>query len=231
MAKAVILVIEDDSEIRELLLVSFEREGWTILEAEDGERGLAMLASHKPDCIVLDIMLPGLDGLEVLRRVKSGPESAKIPIIMTTARGEDSDVITGLELGADDYVIKPFSPKILAARIRVALRRVAESREASIRGDTKLERGPLVIDTERHELLCEGSRVDLSATEFAILALLMGSPGRVFSRGGIIDSVKGHDYPVTDRSVDVQVLQLRKKLGAASEWIETVRGVGYRFRD
>jgi len=231
MAKAVILVIEDDSEIRELLLLSFEREGWTILEAEDGERGLAMLASHKPDCIVLDIMLPGLDGLEVLKRVKSGPESAKIPIIMTTARGEDSDVITGLELGADDYVIKPFSPKILAARIRVALRRVAESREAAIRGDTKLECGPLVIDTERHELLCEGSRVDLSATEFAILALLMGSPGRVFSRGGIIDSVKGHDYPVTDRSVDVQVLQLRKKLGAASEWIETVRGVGYRFRD
>ncbi|HUX37260.1 MAG TPA: response regulator transcription factor [Rectinemataceae bacterium] len=231
MAKAVILVIEDDPEIREFLLVSFEREGWTILEAEDGERGLAMLATHKPDCIVLDIMLPGLDGLEVLRKIKADPERARIPVIMTTARGEDSDVISGLELGADDYVIKPFSPKILAARIRVALRRAADIRDAAVRGDSKLERGPLVIDTERHELLCEGSRVDLSATEFAILALLMGSPGRVFSRGGIIDSVKGHDYPVTDRSVDVQVLQLRKKLGAASEWIETVRGVGYRFRD
>ena len=231
MAKAAILVIEDDPEIRELLLVSFEREGWTILEAEDGEGGLTLLASRRPDLVVLDIMLPGLDGLAVLRRIKADSGTASIPVIMTTARGEDSDVITGLELGADDYVVKPFSPKVLAARIRVALRRVEESREAAIRGDGRLERGPLVIDAERHELFCEGARVELSATEFAILALLMGSPGRVFSRGGIIDAVKGHDYPVTDRSVDVQVLQLRKKLGPASEWIETVRGVGYRFKD
>jgi len=231
MSKAVILVIEDDSEIRELLAVSFEREDWLILEAEDGERGLSFLASRKPDCIVLDIMLPGLDGLEVLRRIKADQVAARIPVIMTTARGEDSDVISGLELGADDYVVKPFSPKVLSARIRAALRRVAESKEAAAHGDSRLERGPLVLDPPRHELRCDGVRVDLSATEFAILALLMASPGRVFSRAGIIEAVKGHDYPVTDRSVDVQVLQLRKKLGTASEWVETVRGVGYRFRD
>ncbi len=231
MAKAVVLVVEDDPEIRELLLVSFEREGWTVLEAPDGEKGLALLAARRPDCVVLDIMLPGLDGLALLRRIKADPANSAIPVIMTTARGEDSDVITGLELGADDYVIKPFSPKVLVARVRVALRRVAESLEAASRGETRIERGPLLLDSERHELLCEGSRVDLSATEFAILALLMGSPGRVYSRSGIIEAVKGHDYPVTDRSVDVQVLQLRKKLGPASDWIETVRGVGYRFKD
>lgn len=231
MAKASILVVEDDPEIRELLHLSFEREGWTVLEAGDGEGGLALLGSQRPDCVVLDIMLPGLDGLEFLRRIKADPELAKLPVLLTTARGEESDVITGLELGADDYVVKPYSPKVLVARIRAALRRVAESREAASRGETRLERGPLLLDAERHELRCEGSRIDLSATEFAILALLMGSPGRVFSRAGIIDAVKGHDYPVTDRSVDVQVLQLRKKLGAASEWIETVRGVGYRFKD
>ncbi len=231
MARAIVLIVEDDPEIRELLLVSFERENWTLLVAPDGERALALLADRRPDCVILDIMLPGLDGLTLLRRLKADPTTAAIPVIMTTARGEDSDIIAGLELGADDYVVKPYSPKVLAARVRVALRRVEEAREAAASGDTRLERGPLSLDPERHELRCEGTRVELSATEFAILALLMGSPGRVFSRSGIIDAVKGHDYPVTDRSVDVQVLQLRRKLGSASEWIETVRGVGYRFKD
>lgn len=231
MGKAIVLVVEDDPEIRELLLVSFEREGWTILEAADGESGLRLFAERRPDCVVLDIMLPGLDGLEVLRRIKVDPAAGRIPVIMTTARGEDSDVISGLELGADDYVVKPFSPKVLVARIRAALRRAADAESAAARGDTRLVAGPLSLDAERHECFRDGERVDLSATEFAILALLMGSPGRVFSRAGIIEAVKGHDYPVTDRSVDVQVLQLRKKLGPASDWIETVRGVGYRCKD
>lgn len=231
MARAQVLIVEDDPEIRELLAVSFEKEGWTLVEAEDGERGLALLAEKKPDCVVLDVMLPGLDGLEVLRRIKADPANAGLPVIMATARDEDADIVAGLELGADDYVVKPFSPKVLAARIRAALRRVADFREKASRGAHRLERGPFVLDEERHELLVDGSRVELSATEFAILTLLMGSPGRVFSRAGIIDAVKGHDYPVTDRSVDVQVLQLRKKLGPSSEWVETVRGVGYRFKD
>jgi two-component system phosphate regulon response regulator PhoB len=139
-------------------------------------------------------------------------------------------VITGLELGADDYVVKPFSPKVLAARVRAALRRVAEAKEGGA-AVGRIQRGPLLLDPERHELLLEGERIELSATEFAILELFMRSPGRVFSRGNIIDAVKGPDYPVTDRSVDVQILQLRKKLGEGSELIETVRGVGYRLKD
>jgi two-component system alkaline phosphatase synthesis response regulator PhoP len=229
MAKAAILVIEDDPEIRELMAVNFAREGWLIIAAEDGEKGLSLLESSRPSCIILDIMLPGMDGLEVLRRLKAAPGVNKIPVIMTTARGEDSDIVTGLELGADDYVVKPFSPRVLAARVRAALRRNSDDTESASE-DGPLVRGRLFLDPLRHEVRHEARTIDLSATEFAILMLLMRSPGRVFTRSGIIDAVKGPDYPVTDRSVDVQILQLRKKLGEAGELVETVRGVGYRFK-
>ena len=225
-----ILLIEDDPEIRELVMISFAREGWDVATAADGESGLASLAAKPPACIVLDIMLPGMDGLEVLRRLKAEPATRRIPIIMTTARGEDADVVAGLELGADDYVVKPFSPRVLAARVRVALRRVAELREAP-EGGGRVVRGSLVLDPRRHDVRLDERQVELSATEFAILELLMRSPGRVFTRTGIIDAVKGPDYPVTDRSVDVQILQLRKKLGSGGELVETVRGVGYRLKD
>jgi two-component system phosphate regulon response regulator PhoB len=231
MARSTILLIEDDSEIRELIAISFAREGWIMEAAADGEKGLALLAATRPDCVVLDIMLPGMDGLEVLRRMKGDRVTRKIPVIMTTARGEDSDVVAGLELGADDYVVKPFSPKVLAARVRAALRRVRESGENTGLPDTPIVRGRLVLDPVRHEATFASRKMDLSATEFAILELLMSSPGRVFSRGGIIEAVKGPDYPVTDRSVDVQILQLRKKLGEGGDVVETVRGVGYRFKD
>ena len=231
MAKASILVVEDDPDIRELLSVAFAKEGWRLDMAEDGERGLEALEASIPDCVVLDIMLPGMDGLELLRRIKSKPKWKHVPVVMTTARGEDSDIVSGLELGADDYVVKPYSPKVLSARIRAALRRNAERLESSDSSDSSLSRGLLRLDPGRHEAFCGDSPVALSATEFAILEFLLKTPGRVFTRGQIIDAVRGRDYPVTDRSVDVQILSLRKKLGAGGDAIETVRGVGYRLKD
>jgi two-component system phosphate regulon response regulator PhoB len=231
MGKATIAVIEDDPDIRELLSFSLAKEGWVLRFAEDGEKGLKMMSDNAPDCLVLDIMLPGMDGYEVLRRVKADPALRRVPVIMTTARGEEADVVSGLELGADDYVVKPYSPKILAARVRAALRRMEKAETGDGGGPEVLEISGLRLDPSRHEASFEGAEVSLSATEFAILEFLLGNPGRVFSRSQIIDAVKGRDYPVTDRSVDVQILSLRRKLGAGGEFIETVRGVGYRLKD
>jgi two-component system phosphate regulon response regulator PhoB len=242
MAKATILVIEDDPEIRELLSFSLGKEGWTVVAAEDGEGGLAKLPSANPDCVVLDIMLPGMDGLEVLKALKAEPARKRLPVIMTTAKGEEADVVAGLELGAEDYVVKPYSPRVLVARIRAALRRSYESQDRPSGGDAKgtggraageaaLAVGDIRLDPAKHEVRVEGRKVELSATEFAILELLIRNPGWVFSRSRIIDSVKGRDYPVTDRAVDVQILSLRRKLGERGEDIETVRGVGYRLKD
>jgi two-component system phosphate regulon response regulator PhoB len=231
MAKASILVIEDDPDIRELLSFSLAKEGWAAIMASDGEEGLAALPSANPDCVVLDIMLPGIDGLEVLRVLKSDPARKRLPVIMTTAKGEEADIVTGLELGAEDYVVKPYSPKVLVARIRAALRRSADLRRQPLRAETSLARGSICLDSARHEVRVDEAKVDLSATEFAILEFLLRSPGWVFSRSQIIDAVKGRDYPVTDRAVDVQILSLRRKLGDYGDEIETVRGVGYRMRD
>lgn len=231
MAKATVLVIEDDPEIQELLVFSLGKEGWTLVQAKDGEEGLALIPKTNPDCVVLDIMLPGIDGLEVLKRIKAMPERQRFPVIMTTAKGEDSDVVAGLELGADDYVVKPYSPKVLVARIRAALRRSVDLPNHPFLAETKVKHAELDMDSARHEVSFRGRRLDLSATEFAILEFFMRNPGWVFSRSQIIDAVKGRDYPVTDRSVDVQILSLRKKLGVGGEYIETVRGVGYRLKD
>ena len=208
MAKATILIIEDDPDIRELLAFSLAKEGWTIVMAADGEEGLAALPTANPDCVVLDIMLPGIDGLEVLRTLKSDPARKRLPVIMTTAKGEESDVVTGLELGAEDYVVKPYSPKVLVARIRAALRRSVDLPRQSLRAETVLSRGAITLDPARHEVRVDERKVDLSATEFAILEFLLRNPGWVFSRSQIIDAVKGRDYPVTDRAVDVQILSL-----------------------
>jgi two-component system, OmpR family, alkaline phosphatase synthesis response regulator PhoP len=231
MAKATILVIEDDPDIRELLSFSLAKEGWTVVMAEDGEKGLALLPSANPDCLVLDIMLPGMDGLEVLRKLKSEPGRRRLPIVMTTAKGEESDVVAGLELGAEDYVVKPYSPKVLVARIRAALRRTAELVADPQKADGLIAREDVKLDPGRHEVRVKDRKVELSATEFAMLEFLLRSPGWVFSRSQIIDAVKGRDYPVTDRAVDVQILSLRRKLGDCGDIIETVRGVGYRARD
>jgi two-component system, OmpR family, alkaline phosphatase synthesis response regulator PhoP len=231
MAKATILVIEDDPDIRELLSVSLAKEGWTVVMAESGEAGIARLPAANPDCVVLDIMLPGMDGLDVLKALKADPGRKRLPVIMTTAKGEEADVVTGLELGAEDYVVKPYSPKVLTARIRAALRRTVDLPNHPFGAETFLAKGDIRLDSGKHEVRVKDRRIDLSATEFAILEFLLRSPGWVFSRSQIIDAVKGRDYPVTDRAVDVQILSLRRKLGESGDDIETVRGVGYRLKE
>jgi two-component system phosphate regulon response regulator PhoB len=229
MNKALIVIIEDDPEIQEMLSLAFAGEGWKLLAAKTGEEGLGFLEKEGADCVILDIMLPGMDGLKTLKLLKSRPGQKNIPVILASARGEEADIITGLELGADDYVVKPYSPRVLKARIRAALRRREEEREGP--PETQVRRaGILKIDPLRHEAFRDGETLDLSATEFALLLHFMSHPDIVFSRNQIIAAVHGPDYPVTDRSVDVQVLALRKKLGAAGEMLETIRGVGYRFK-
>ena len=228
MSKAVILIIEDDLEIQELLSHTMSREGWKILPANNGEDGLKILKTKKVNCILLDIMLPGMDGLKVLRKIKEIDQCKNVPVIMTTAKGEESDIITGLELGADDYVVKPYSPKVLIARIRAGLRRQEEG--GSNADVTVWQQGDLKLDAARHVAYYGDKPLDLFATEFALLKHFLSNPEIVFSRNQIIGAIHGPDYPVTDRSVDVQILGLRKKLGKAGDMIETIRGVGYRFR-
>lgn len=229
MAREVICIVEDDRDIAELVSFTLEREAYRISVIPSGEEAIEKISGMIPDLVVLDLMLPGVDGLEVCRRLKQDEKTREIPIVMLTAKSEDSDIIAGLEVGADDYVTKPFSPRILTARIRAVLRR------RRFRGDDdkplKIQIHEIDIDVPRHEVKCAGETVVLSATEFGILQLLAGNPGWVFSRRRIIDSVKGGDYPVTDRAVDVQILGLRKKLGDCGDVIETIRGYGYRIKD
>jgi len=227
-SKAVILTIEDDPEIQELLSISLAREGWKLVQSRTGEEGFDYLKKHQVNCILLDIMLPGMDGLRLLKKIKENDKYRGIPVIMTTARGEESDIITGLELGADDYVVKPYSPKVLIARIRASLRRQEENGSAV---KTQVwQQGGIRLDADRHAAFLDDKPLDLFATEFALLQHFLSHPDMVFTRSQIISAIKGPDYPVTDRSVDVQILGLRKKLAEAGEMIETVRGVGYRLR-
>ncbi len=187
------------------------------------------LKTDPVDLIVLDLMLPGIDGFDVTRLVKSNPRIQHIPIVMLTAKGAETDVITGLELGAEDYITKPFSPRVLVARIQTVLRRNASDRPET--AGSRIDRGKLRIDIRKHELLVEGRKIDLTYTEFEVLTLLASRPGWAFSRSQMVDKVRGYNYSVTDRSVDVQIVGLRRKLGPCSHYIETVRGVGYRFKE
>jgi len=229
MSKEAILIIEDDPDIQELLSHSMSGEGWKILQAKNGEEGLKILRSKKVNCILLDIMLPGMDGLKVLKKIKEIEQCANVPVIMTTAKGEEADIVSGLELGADDYVVKPYSPKVLIARIRAGLRRQEESGASA--AATIWQQGEIKLDAARHTAFCGDRQLDLFATEFSLLKHFLSNPEIVFSRNQIIAAVHGPDYPVTDRSVDVQILGLRKKLGEAGDMIETIRGVGYRLRN
>ena len=226
-----ILIIEDDPEIQEMLKYAFEKEGWKLIQVRTGEEGLLELKSRGADCVILDIMLPGQDGFKTLKKIKELENFRALPVIMCTARGEEADMVAGLELGADDYVVKPYSPRVLAARIRAALRRneAASSGSESAESASCLEQGKLRVDVEKHRAFLGETSLDLSATEFAILVHFMSSPDLVFTRQKLIAAVHGHDYPVTDRSVDVQIMGLRKKLKDAGDMIETIRGVGYRF--
>ncbi|MCL1836888.1 MAG: response regulator transcription factor [Treponema sp.] len=224
-----ILIIEDDQEIQEMLQYAFAREGWKLVPARTGEDGLKALQSKGADCIILDIMLPGMDGLKALKKIREEKKFQTLPVILCSARGEEADVVAGLELGADDYVVKPYSPRVLAARIRAALRR-KETAESPDANKHFWQHGNLTVDVDKHTAFLGETPLDLSATEFAIFAQFMSHPDIVYSRQKLITAIRGTDYPVTDRSVDVQIMGLRKKLGEAGSMIETVRGVGYRFR-
>lgn len=228
MAREKILVIEDDADIQELLKFNLAKEGYSVLVATSGEDGLRLATHNLPDLIVLDLMLPKLDGLEICKRVRAHSRASAIPIIMLTAKSEESDVVTGLEVGADDYLAKPFSPKVLIARIRNILRRHEKS-AAVVEEPIKIR--DIFLHPGRHEALIKNKPIDLTFTEFRVLHLLATRPGWVFSRQQIVDGVRGEDYAVTERSVDVQIVGLRKKMGANGALIETVRGVGYRFKD
>ena len=228
MKKKRILVVDDEEDILELLEFNLQREGYHTIRAATGEEAASLARSETPDLIVLDLMLPGIDGLEVARRLKSDTHTDGIPIIMLTAKGEEPDIVTGLELGADDYITKPFSPRVLAARVKAVLRRQGRAPSEEI---PVIRIHNLVIHPGRYEVLVENKPVDLTFTEFGILHYLARRPGWVFTRNQIVDAVRGEDYFVTDRSVDVQIVGLRKKLGTASKYVETVRGVGYRFKE
>jgi two-component system phosphate regulon response regulator PhoB len=227
MAKQKILVVDDEEDILELLTYNLSREGYRVLCTTSGEKTLSLVERETPDLIVLDLMLPGMDGLEVARRLKDKPHTRNVPIVMLTAKGEEADIVTGLELGADDYVTKPFSPRILLARVRAVLRR----KENGSQDKSSVSHiHNLAIHPGRHEVTVNDNPVQLTFTEFGILNYLARRPGWVFTRAQIVDEVRGDNYFVTDRSVDVQIVGLRKKLGPAGEYIETVRGVGYRFK-
>jgi len=229
VAKPKILVIEDEPDILEVIQYNLEREGAKVITCRNGEQGLSRIRTDNPDLVVLDLMLPGMDGVEVCRQVKADPVTRDIPVIMVTAKGEESDVVLGLGIGADDYITKPFSPKELVARVKVVMRR-GPLRDTGSQSE-QVVRGPLVIDMGRHEARLEGELLTLTPTEMRLLFFLASHPGRVFPRAHLLSRVIGEDALVTDRNIDVHVRSLRQKLGEQASLIETVRGVGYRFAD
>ena len=227
MAQETILVIEDEKDIQELIRFNLERDSYKVVSADSVEAATKMLARQLPSLVLLDLMLPGENGYDFCRRLRGEERTQQLPVIMVTARDEDTDIVAGLEVGADDYITKPFSPRVLLARVRAVLRRRSTEPEDSA---DRLVRGPIEIDRTHHTVRVDGQAVTMTLSEFRILELLLRRPGVVFSRYQIVDAVHGSDYPVTDRSVDVQIVGLRRKLGTHSDRIETVRGVGYRYR-
>ena len=230
--KTHILIVEDEVDIQQLVSYNLIRAGFNVTCADSGEEALEFLGREKIDCVLLDLMLPGISGLEVCAAMKRGKTDNQTPIIMLTAKGEEEDIIAGFECGADDYITKPFSPNVLIARIKSVLRQFFK--EHKDKAD-RMSKGRIVIsnleiDFRRHEIRLEGNLLQLTMTEFEILTLLADKPGWVFTRQQIIDSVRGYDFPVTLRAIDVQVFGLRKKMGKAGDMIETVRGIGYRFK-
>jgi two-component system, OmpR family, alkaline phosphatase synthesis response regulator PhoP len=226
-AQPQVLVIEDESDIRELLKFNLEREGYATTVAASGEEGLKLAQQIGVNLVILDLMLPGIDGFEVCRALKSDPRTRHIPVVMLTAKGSESDIVAGLELGADDFIPKPFSPRELIARVRARLR----SRASHVADESELlSLGGITINSGQHIVSIDGTTADLTLTEYQILHLLARRPGWVFSRAQIVNSVRGQETIITDRAIDVQIVGIRKKLGKYGKYIETVRGVGYRMR-
>ena len=232
MKNAKILIVEDEEDIRNLILFNLTSQKFLVLTAEDGEEALQLTKKESPDLILLDIMLPKLNGLEVCEQIKNNDLYNEIPIIMLTARGDESDIVKGLEIGADDYITKPFSPKILVARINALLRRVSEKKSKdSINEVKKIFSYGIEIDPDKRKCMIDGKESNLTYSEFEVLFHFMQNPGRVFTRSQIVEKLRGENHAITDRSVDVLFVGLRKRLGGKGQLIETVRGVGYRFKD
>ncbi|MFK5955352.1 MAG: response regulator transcription factor [Planctomycetota bacterium] len=230
MTQKTLLLVEDDPDLLEILRLTFEMEGFRLVLAVDGQEALDKARRHAPDLIVLDIMLPKLDGIEVCRQLRAESTFRRVPILMLTAKAEESDVVLGLGIGADDYVVKPARPRELAARVRNLLRRV--SQDDSTVTESMIAVGDLVIDPVRFEVrIGDDAPVQLTPSEFKLLQTLAGSPGRVFRRGELLDSTMGAGVIVTERNIDTHVKSVRRKLAERGAWIETVRGVGYRFSD
>jgi two-component system alkaline phosphatase synthesis response regulator PhoP len=227
MNKGTVLVIDDEKDLIELVRYNLEREGFDVIASADGPSGLDIARQHKPDLIVLDLMMPGMDGLEVCRQLRSDSRTSQLPVIMLSAKAAEADRIVGLELGSDDYITKPFSPRELVARIKAVMRRSAMQESQGL----VIRHGELSIDVNRHEVLCQGNPVALTATEFRILHFLASRPGRVLARDEIIDAALGRNAAVFDRTIDVHITAIRKKLGKGGDQIETIRGFGYKFRD
>ena len=229
-----VLVVEDEDDIRELISYNLRKEGYHVVGVPTGEKALETLEQQSFDLILLDLMLPGMDGLTVCRRIRGNKKTPPIPILVVSAKGEETDIVTGLNLGADDYLTKPFSPKVLVARTRAVLRRTSETQavpETPAESERSFRANDLFIHPGRHQVIRQGKTIDFTSTEFRILAFLAAKPGWVFTRQQILDGVHGENYAITDRAIDVQIVGLRKKLGDAGRYIETVRGVGYRFRE
>ena len=228
MAKETILIVEDDEDILELISYNLNKNAYKVLSSSSGENGLEKLEKNNPELILLDLMLPGIDGFEFCKKVKANEKTKNIPIIMLTARGEDADIVTGLELGADDYITKPFSPSILIARIKSVLRRNNLDKKQD---DGLIIIDELTINPLKHEVSVNGKIIDLTSNEFQVLSILAKKPGWPMTRYQIVNLTKGEEYSVTDRAVDVMMVGLRKKLGEYGKYIETVRGVGYKFKE
>ena len=225
MRKKKILVVDDEEDIVELLEYNLKKEGYQVFKAMTGEEALELAKGEAPDLIILDLMLPGLDGLEVCKILKKDTRTDSIPIVMLTAKGEESDIIIGLELGADDYITEPFSPKVLLARVKTVLRRSEEK----LLPKKVLQIENLTIDIPNYKLMLKGKPIKLTKTEFNLLKCLAANPGRVFTRDQLLNKVWGEETFIGDRAIDVHIRRLRKKLGRASKFIVTVRGVGYKF--
>ena len=228
MSRQSVLVVEDEEDIMEVIRFNLEKEGYEVHQALSGEKALQVIENNLPSLVLLDLMLPGINGLDLCRIFNQNDRTKAIPVIMLTAKSEDADIVAGLEMGAEDYITKPFSPRVLLARVRTVLRR----RETGVKDDSSvIQVEGMQIHPGRHEVTMGENVVDLTPSEFRVLHYLARRPGWVYSRDQIIDAIRGHGYVVTDRAIDVQVVGLRKKLGDYGKFIETVRGIGYRFRD
>ncbi|HOP06428.1 MAG TPA: response regulator [candidate division Zixibacteria bacterium] len=224
-----IVIIEDEQDIGQLIAYNLQNEGFDTGVYTSGEAGIEAAQADPPDLVLLDWMLPGLNGLEVCRRLRSDHRTEHVPIVFLTAKGEEADIVSGLQEGADDYITKPFSPRVLIARVHAVLRRQTDTEEPE--EEDVVAYKSIIVDLKKHEVTCDKKRVELTHTEFQLLLTLMRRPGWVFNRDQLVNCIRGEDVFVNDRTVDVHVAGLRRKLGKSAELIETVRGVGYRFKE